>query len=355
MAMATEKQDLELQSDRIRITADSSEQSAPEESSLELFPYTEAEADLWDELIDQAPMATFLHTRCYLSYHADRFQDLSLLIKDEKHRLLGLFLAAIDPSDSSRVVSHPGLTYGGLLHQGGLKGEKMLRVWHSLQTYYAEQGFQTLRYKAVPSIYHSVPSADDLYALFRLGAVRYRCELACAIDLANRPELGQRRRRGLKKALNHNVQVKEGVDLVEPFWKVLAENLARKLSTSPIHSLSEIIHLHSLFPNHIEFAIASYENQIVAGTVLFCSRQVFRAQYIASSPLGNKLCALDAVFEHCIAKAKAQNVRFFDFGTSNQNEGQHLQASLYNFKAEFGGGGVVQECYEIPLATSKVI
>src|SRR2546422_83150 len=65
---------------------------------------------------------------------------------------------------------------------------------------YAEQGFTSLRYKAVPHIYHRMPSADDIYALVQLGARLVRCELSCAIDLSNRGQRSERRRRGEQKA-----------------------------------------------------------------------------------------------------------------------------------------------------------
>jgi hypothetical protein len=328
---------------------DIAKDNVAENSTLKIFPYTEENVEIWDEFLANVPMATFLQTRRYLSYHADRFQDVSLIIKDDKNRIVGLFPAAVDPSNSKRVVSHPGITYGGLLHAGGLLGEKTLVAFKLLRHYYAIHGFEALRYKVVPNIYHQVPSADDLYALFRMGAVRYRCDLSCAIDLLNRPASSKRRKRGLEKALKAGVQVQEGVDFITDFWKLLEDNLIQKIGALPVHTLNEILYLHSLFPNNIEFVVGLYENQVVAGIVLFFGDRVFRAQYIGSSNQGNKVCALDLVLEHCIKKAQSQSARFFDFGTSNQNEGQYLKASLYQFKSEFGGGGVVQEFYEMSL------
>ena len=70
-------------------------------------------------------------------------------------------------------------------------------------------------------------------------------------------------------------------------------------------------------------------------------------QYIASSELGNANSALDAVFQKIISSAKDNEVRYFDFGTSNENEGKILNNGLYKFKTEFGGGGAVHEYYEI--------
>lgn len=325
------------------------EECVEQKSWLKVCPYSDLDADIWDELVADAPMATFLHTRRYLSYHIGRFHDVSLLIRDKNNKLLGLFPAAIDPDDSRRVVSHPGITYGGVLHTGSLWGEKILEVFQAICNYYAVGGFTHLRYKPVPNIYQQVPAADDSYALFRLNASRYRCDLACAIDLSNRLQPSQRRKRGLKKAQKNGVQVKEGLEFVDRFWGVLEENCVRKIGTLPVHSLDEIIYLHSLFPQNIEFVVGLYDWQVVAGVVLFSSHQVFRAQYIASSLLGNNVCALDLILEYCIEKAQARKARYFDFGTSNQNEGLYLKASLYQFKLEFGGGGVVQEFYEIPL------
>ncbi len=62
-------------------------------------------------------MATFLHTRRFLAYHQDRFKDVSLLLANDKG-IVGLFPAALDPAEARTVVSHPGITYGGLLHSG---------------------------------------------------------------------------------------------------------------------------------------------------------------------------------------------------------------------------------------------
>jgi hypothetical protein len=344
-----ERLDLELQLNKIETLENKITQSEETISFFQVFPYTEADASIWDELIFKCPMATFLQTRRYLSYHAERFQDASLIIKDTKNRLVGLFPAAVDPSNSLRIVSHPGITYGGILHEGNLNGENMLVALKSLSNYYAVLGMEILRYKLVPHIYHQIPSADDSYALFRMGATRYRCDLSCVIDLDKQFQSSQRRQRGLKKALKNGVQVKFGVEFAEELWSVLEDNLEKKYGAKPAHTVKEIILLHSLFPDNIEFAIALYNSQIVAGVVLFYTPQVSHTQYIASSSTGYKLCALDAVFQSCIAQAKSDHKRYFSFGISNEKEGKYLNTGLYQFKSEFGSGGVAHEFYEINL------
>lgn len=316
---------------------------------VQVLPYSEQNAARWDEFVARAPMATFLHSRRYLSYHGDRFMDVSLLVEDNKQRLVGLLPAAVDPALKTRVVSHPGITYGGMLHDGRLRGEQMVEALSCVRSYYAAQGFASLRYKAVPVIYHQAPSADDSYALFRHGAVRYRCDLSCAIDLAHRQVRSERRKRGLKKSLKEGIQISEGADFIEPLWEVVTDNLTRKYGLKPVHSVSEIMHLASLFPENIRFVVALREAHVVAGVVLFVTAQAIHAQYTASSTTGYDVCALDAVFEHCLAQATSTGMRYFDFGNSNEQEGRVLNTDLYQFKSEFGASGAVHDFYELGL------
>jgi hypothetical protein len=302
-----------------------------------------------DDFVGRAPMGTLLHTRRFLSYHGDRFRDLSLALVDESERLLAIFPAAADPGDERCVVSHPGATYGGIVHDGRLRGGRMIEALETISGHYAGEGFDRLRYKAIPHIYHRVPAGDDLYALFRLGARLYRCDLSCSIPLGERRTPSDRRRRSLKKALKAGVEVSRGAGFISPLWRVLEDNLAREHGARPVHSEEEIRRLHAFFPDEIEFVVALVDGEVAAGAVLFVTPTVMHAQYIASTALGYQMSALDPVFESCIEDAGARGLRYFDFGTSNEREGRHLNEGLFQFKSEFGGGGVPHEYYELDL------
>jgi Acetyltransferase (GNAT) domain len=312
--------------------------------------FREAEdTDAWDELIQVAPMGTFLHSRRFLSYHGDRFKDASLTVRDDKDRLVGLLPAAVDPDDQKRVTSHPGATYGGLVHTGELYGAGAIEALTMAMQHYAAARFHELRYKPVPGIYHRVPSADDLYALFRLDASRSRCDLSCAIDLANRRPAGSRRRRALNKARRSGVSVEWGSPPAE-LWPVLEMNLADRHQARPVHTLEEIELLMERFPDVIKVALGKVDGSVVAGLLLFCDAGVMRAQYIAASEEARRVNALDVIFEDCIERALQDGFRFFDFGTSNREEGWVLNEGLYDFKLGFGGGGVAHESYDLELS-----
>lgn len=317
---------------------------------MQVSVYGHDDAPEWDDVVAHAPMASFFHTRRFLAYHRDRFVDASLLVRDDERRVLGVLPAALDPSDERRVVSHPGITFGGLIHDGRLGGAAMLEAFARVKDHYGARGLGAMRYKAIPSIYQRRPAGDDLYALFRFDGTRSRCDLSCAIDLANRGERGSRRKRSLAKALKAGVEVADGAPFIDELWGVIEDNLDRKLGERPVHTADEIKELHRRFPDNISFLVGRLGGKTVAGLALFSGGAVTRAQYIASGDAGYTVSALDAVIEHAIGQAREAGRRYFDFGTSNRNEGRHLSASVYQFKLEFGGGGVAHESYDLDLS-----
>lgn len=302
----------------------------------------------WDAFCAGAYNATFLHTRRFLSYHGDRFQDRSVVLLDG-NRWLGALPAAVHPAQADCVLSHPGSSYGGIVHQGQLRGAAMLEALQACRALLAGAGYRRLQYKAVPGIYHQSPAGDDVYALFRLGARTYRCDLSSCIDLAHRLPLPERRRRGLKKAQKAGLELGAGQEHIAALWDILAANLERKHGVRPVHTPQEIALLADRFPEAIQFRVARLGGEVVAGTVLFASPMVRHAQYIAVSEAGQELHALDFLFDRCIAEAAAAGARYFDFGISTEEQGTVLNEGLYRFKSEFGASGVVHSFHELDL------
>jgi len=316
--------------------------------NISVRPYVPTDESAWDHFCFEALQGTLLHTRRFLSYHGDRFADCSLIIEDEG-RVVGLFPAAYSPIDTSVVISHPGITYGGVLHKGDVRGQRMITALTEICSHFHEMGIEKINYKVVPIIYHKTPAQDDVYALYRLGATRIRCDISSTIDVHNRLPVSERRRRSLKKAIKSGVEVVEGSQYLPDLWDVLVDNLSTKHNANPVHSLDEIKLLTSRFPEQINCICAQFEGRIVAGVLLFITPTVNHAQYITSNESGYVVSALDLVFEYALKLAGEQGRRWFDFGISNEKQGKVLNDGLYRFKSEFGGGGTVHEFYELRL------
>lgn len=311
--------------------------------------YEPGHSEAWDNLVEQSCNGTMLHTRRFISYHGDRFRDCSLMLEDRRGRVVGVFPAAEDPTVPELVVSHPGLTYGGVVHDGSVCGASMIAVLEEIISHYRSLGYRRLRYKVVPTIYHSAPVDDDLYALFRLGARRYRCDLSAAIDLSHRGRVSNRRVRSRKRAEAAGVSLEETWCEIDGFWQVLELNLARRHNASPVHSLEEIRLLHDRFPNQVLLIVAKIGETMVGGILLYSAGPVLKMQYIATTEEGRAVFAADLIIERAIDLARKQGSRFFDLGTNTFDDGHTLHQDMYQFKASFGAGGVVYDHYELDL------
>jgi hypothetical protein len=247
------------------------------------------------------------------------------------------------------VTSHPGLTYGGIVHDGRLHGALMVRALRDIAEEYRALGFTRLRYKAVPPIYQSSPAADDEYALFRLGADRYRCDLAAVISVSRRGRVWSGRRGWRKRAEASGVTTEENWGDIAAYWQILEANLAGRHGATPTHSLAEIEYLHDRFPKEIFLVTARMGDVLAAGNLFSIEGPVLQARYTATTEAGRTVSASDLVVEHGIALAGERGCHFYSMGTSTLDDGRQLNEPQYDFKISFGAGGVIHNTYELDL------
>jgi len=254
--------------------------------------------------------------------------------------------AAREHVTSKVVISHPGITYGGILHQGWLTGSRAIEVFREIISYYMSFGYIKLIYKAIPYIYTKIPAQDDLFALSILNSKKTSCKLTSTLDLSNRINPSDRRKRGSKKAKKY-CNISKDINKLNEFWNILNYRLSEKYKSNPVHTIEEISYLKSCFPDSFELITAIVGDKVVAGVLFFISSHIWHSQYIASDEIGYDISALDAIFEFSIECAAKMDSRYFDFGTSNSKYNDELNESLYRYKTEFGGGGVIHESYEL--------
>lgn len=311
---------------------------------MRVEPYRREMKALWDQLVCRSKNGTFLLLRDYMEYHSDRFQDASVVIYDDRDDVWALFPAN---REGNEIISHNGLTYGGMVYDGRATVAKVLEAFEAVTAYYRQQGIQRLRYKAIPYIYHRAPAQEDLYALFRLGARLYRRDIATTVSLSVPLPFQNRRLRGVKKAVRYGIVIRESQDWRQ-FWYILERNLAERYHTRPVHSVKEIMYLWRNFPRYIRLFAGYVGGEMLGGAVIYETERVAHAQYIASTPLGRKHGVLDKLFYELITKV-FQKKAFFDFGISTEQEGRWLNEGLIAFKEGFGGRGVVYDFYEMTL------
>ncbi len=314
--------------------------------------YTAEDRERWDTFVDEARNSTFLFRRAYMEYHRDRFTDHSLLFMNGKGRLIALLPACeiLDADGKMHLVSHAGLTYGGLVLSFRTTAGDVLSMMEALVDYARREGFASIFYKVLPIIYHRIPSQEDLYALFRVGARLEACNLACTVSLQRTPPvpLERRRLRGMRKAQALGYHVCEG-DLQE-FWPIMVDNLRTRYHASPVHTLGEMQYLQSQFPGRIVCNLARDADGVAqAGAVVFLTACAVHVQYGHATPIGKQDGVLDLLYTSLIERYRQGGYSYFDFGTSNESGGRILNESLIAQKEGFGGRGIVCPMYRIVL------
>lgn len=313
-----------------------------EATQYEFVKYLSEHRATWDDVVKKSKNGNFLHLRDYMDYHADRFDEQSVIVFKQGKPI------AVFPCNRSgnEIVSHGGLTYAGLIYGNNVHAAGVLEIFLELATYYKAADAQKIVYKAIPHLFHKYPAEEDLYALHRLGARLIRRDISSAIKLDSRIKFSDSRKCTIRKSAKLGVEVREG-NFFDQYHQLLAQVIA-KFGSDPVHSVAELELLKSRLPNGIRLFGAFHGEQLLAGTIIYDFGHIVHTQYLASSDAGREVGALDFILAHLIEHTFADKA-YFSFGISTEQNGQYLNEGLIFQKEGFGGRGVVHDFYELDL------
>lgn len=301
-------------------------------------------ADAWNHFVAQSKNGTFLLDRRYMDYHADRFEDHSLMVYRQGK------LYALLPGNVKNGIfySHQGLTYGGLMMNEKATAAEVTSIFFQLNDMLREEAIKKVVYKPIPWIYHQQPAEEDLYAIMKVCQAKIIARnLSSAISKKCPNKWYRIRECGSRKASAAGLSVEESEDW-KAFWDILADNLLHKYQLAPVHTVNELLLLHQRFPKQIRLVVVKEGQTVIGGTVLYVTNCVVHSQYIAANERGKELHALDLLFDQVISKSLSGHA-FFDFGISTEEHGTYLNEKLIYQKEGFGGRGICYDWYEWDL------
>lgn len=311
--------------------------------SVELYEVTKKE--VWDNFIDNAKNSHFMFKRDYVEYHADRFEDFSLMFFDEKKRLFAVLPA--NRKDNT-LYSHQGLTFGGLVVTRKVTTDQVYMAFLAIVEFLKTNAkIESFIYKRMPDFYSSYPAQEDLYAMFLLNAKLLRRDVSSLIDLSTTFPYTKGRKWSVNKAKKMPIEIND-CDQFSAFWQLLDHVLKVKHGAKPAHSLKEIESLNSKFSNNMKCYTAIMDGEVLAGAVVYESGTVAHTQYLANSEKGRDLGALDFVIDHLL-KSVYKDWKYFDFGISTEEGGRSLNKGLIAQKEGFGARAFVHDFYEIKV------
>jgi hypothetical protein len=308
---------------------------------IELVRYDSANRSVWDDFVAKSKNGAFLFERDYQDYHCDRFPDNSFMFYMNGE--LRALLPACRIEDE--ISSHGGLTFGGVISDSRMTTPVMMEIFDAICLQIESSNVRRLVYKPSPKFYHNVPAEEDLYAIVQRGGRLFRRDIGSILCPQNHPKLQDRRSRAIKRARGSRLEFAESDDL-SAFWEILEAVLATNHGAVPTHSLTEIEYLHSRFPNRIRLFAAFRNKEMLGGTVVYDNPTVAHTQYIASSPEGYRLSALDFVFSELVTSVY-HDKPWISFGISTESGGTVLNRGLIEFKEGFGARACAQDFYEL--------
>lgn len=304
----------------------------------------------WNAFVAAARNGVFLFDRDYLEYHADRFEDASIMVRERRRNELMAVLPAnrCTVAGESWLNSHGGLTFGGLVMHPKLAGAAVPVLLEQLLAWLSAQGISGLNYRPVPHIFHQLASEDDLYALHHLGGRLVGVQLSSTIDLQRPCPASGRRSKAARNAQRAGVVT--DASTLAAFWPLLEQTLQRRHGVMPVHTLAEIQLLASRF-DCIQCVGACRPSDgdagLLAGALLYHYAGVTHTQYLAASAEGYRVSAMNAVIEHVIELARQRQDRWLSFGVSTSDGGRVLNEGLLEFKEVFGARSTILQTYEI--------
>jgi hypothetical protein len=314
-----------------------------QQNSVTVESYSYSKKEQWNSFVADSKNGVFLFNRDYMEYHADRFVDHSLLFYQNNH-LVALLPANLE---NGALHSHGGLTFGGVISNLSMKTSLMLNVFKALIEHCKTQGIKEVVYKTIPYIYHTVPADEDLYCLFLLNAKLMARNVSSCIYLPKLGKFDDNRRDNLRKAKKNELTVEESSDF-ESFMQIEEETLAERHGVKPVHTAEEITLLAKRFPDNIKLFASFKDGLMLAGVVMYESRNVAHMQYAANSKEGWSFGAQDIIEDYLIHE-QYKDKRYFDFGISTEKFGQVLNYGLIKRKENFGASAVMYDLYQIVL------
>ena len=296
----------------------------------------------WDSFLKDSQCPLFFFYRDFMAYHHDRFTDASTLLWEDQ-RLIGIVPASVK---SETLVSHGGLTYGGIL----LNSQRHSKLQEALKAFahlWLSKGLTSFVLKKPPFFFSQSESQDDIFELWRAGATLIKRDLTTFVDLEDF-NYSKGRKSSVKKGKMLGVEIDRGTTNLQEFYLLLESVLHNGHGVKPTHSENEIALLMERFPQHIQLKSARWKDKMAAAALVFHFGDVIHTQYLCASHEGREACALDVLIDSLLNENKGQK-KFLSFGISTEDGGKTLNDGLLLQKESFGGKNCCIDTYQVEI------
>ena len=318
----------------------------------------------WDNFIlNKSLNGTLYHTRLFLSYHKDRFEDHSIMIYDNK-KLIAVFPCC---KINNEFHSHKGSTCGGIvILERYYTLVKLTEILNLIYDYYDN----TLHICVSESTYFKRASNDLLVFL-----MRQKCESKVDISLYfdinrekniidNFPKSDNKRI--LKKYINRNIKEQITFKIADndseyiTFYEKLSEYLKSRNKVSPLHTLEEFILLKGILKEKQFLLLAkNSNNELLSGAYVFLiNKNTYYTVYLMTN-YEKKYSQIFFTLYKLYQLAKLNNIKYVNLGACSKNGGEVILDTKYKMKYSCGCEPILKYCFTYktshPIYSSRLI
>ena len=317
--------------------------------SIKVTKFIHENTTVWDKFISSSNNGTLFHYREFLNYHENvKFEDHSLLFYNG-HKLIAVLPAVMK---NNTLSSHPGISFGGILHKKHLSFSNAQSIVSSLIEYAKQMSCKQIQITLPPTCYSKINSDYVEFCLLQSNFQYTRVELSNILKLNADFNMVYKKfkpsaRQAVRKAEKSNVLIRQSTNLND-FYSLLSNNLSLRHNVSPTHTLSELKKLITLFPNQINLFTANLDDEMIAGVINFiCNQNTILAFYISHNNHFQHMRPLNLLFTKMFKWAVNNKYQYYDFGLFTVFGDPNL--SLARFKESFGTNGLFRKTMTLEL------
>lgn len=307
-------------------------------------------------ILDENTNGEFINSLRYLGYHPEgRFTDRSVLVVDQgSGEIRGALFAAEDPENSRRVISHPGTTFAGIVVNRKLSIKTMEEIVDLVMAYYEER-FESVVIRLRPDFFAAQPFGQLPYFLLKRGYRHCMTGLSNVIDISGIQDekdifalYDSAKRNQVRKVLRDNQFIfNDRNEIRQDVWRNMNHILEEKHHAHSTHTFEEMQELMSRVPDHISaYHVDHINGEYGAFALIYRFKNVFHTQYLDTNYQYTGQYPNLMLIHNLIRIAREDGYSKFSFGVSTEQRGEILNYGLYNYKAGYGGGSILQGEYE---------
>jgi len=299
----------------------------------------------WDAFVLKTNNGTFLHQRNYMDYHANRFDDYSIMIY-KKNKLIGILPAHIIDNE---IFSHNGLTYSEILYHNKLHLADKIEIAQQLVEYLKNINIKQWHIKSIPNIFHRIPDDANLYIYPHLKSKINWIKPFFVIFTPSFRNINRNRKRSIASTKSLSLKISQDQNYLPDYWRIIEQNLATRHRANPVHLLTEMQLLIQKFPKEIQFFACLSNNEILAGAIVYKFNNTAHFQYIHANNQEDKRNAVDFLTNYLIEHYKNEYT-YISFGSAEKKG--FIDQGLSYWKESFGAQIINQYAYQIDIDTA---